>query len=287
MKQYKDLVNRIMVEGEDSGDRTKTGTKRIFGHSMTFDLSEGFPLVTMKHTSINMILHELLWFISGVTNTKYLTDNNVNIWNEWADDKGDLGAIYGNQWRNAGGNFRKKMKDAWVQDGIDQLGKCVEQIKTNHTSRRIIVDSWDVKSLPEEDMSPQENVGVGLMSLAPCHMMFQFFVHSDGTLDLQVYQRSCDVFLGLPYNIASYAALIQMVAQVTGKVPGRLIWTGGDIHLYKNHKIQVESLMNREPLKLPSLELNSLVTNIDDFTIDDFSLLKYEAHPSIKAPIAI
>lgn len=287
MKQYKDLLQRILDEGESSGDRTGTGTTRIFSHSMHFDLAQGFPLVTTKFTSFRLIARELLWFISGRTNINYLVNNGVHIWDEWADRSNNLGPVYGAQWRNANGTYRKKMRDEWVQDGVDQLGNAIELIKHNPSSRRIIVDSWQVKDLPDEQISPQENVGLGLMALAPCHMMFQFFVSEDNKLSLQIYQRSVDVFLGLPFNIASYAALLHMVSHVTNKEVGTLHWVGGDIHLYNNHKDQVNELLSREPMYLPDLKISGSHNSIDDIEFNDFMLNNYNYHPAIRAPISV
>jgi len=288
MKQYKDLVNKVIREGELSLDRTGTGTRRIFGETMTFDVSRKFPLVTLKKTHWNSIIHELIWFLKGDTNTKYLRDNGVTIWDEWATETGDLGPIYGAQWRNAGGRFRHwALGGVVTQDGVDQLEQAIELIKKNPYSRRIIVDSWEPRFLPDESISPQENVGLGKMALAPCHMMFQFFVRSDGHLDLQMYQRSVDVFLGLPFNIASYAALLYIIAKLTGKRPGILKWVGGDIHLYNNHYQQALTMLKRTPLELPRLAILGDFKTIDDIEAHHFQLEDYVAHPYIKGEISV
>lgn len=288
MEQYKRLIDRIILEGSHSNDRTGVGTTRIFGGNMSFDMDEGFPLLTIKHTSINMIAHELLWMISGDTNIKYLVDNDCHIWDKWADENGNIGKqMYGGSWRNSGGTYRKFINGIWAQNGIDQLGNAIELIKNNPNSRRIIVDAWEVSKLPKDGLSPQENVSLGLNALAPCHMFFQFFVHPTGKLDILMFQRSVDSFLGLSYNLASYALLLHMVAQVTGKVANKLHWVGGDIHLYDNHKDQIAEMMSREPLKLPNLQLNPNIKNINDFTINDITLKNYNSHPRINAPIAV
>ncbi len=288
MKQYRELIERIVEEGESSEDRTGTGTIRLFGTKMTFDLAEGFPLVTLKYTHYPAIVHELLWFLSGKTNIKYLQVNKVNIWNEWATDQGDLGPVYGAQWRNANGTFREKIKEEWVWNGVDQLGNCIDLIKHNPFSRRIIVDCWNVKYLPDETIPPKENATLGLMALSPCHMMFQFFVSQDGRLDLQMYQRSVDSFLGLPFNIASYALLLAMVAQVTNTTPGVFTWVGGDTHIYNNHLDQVTEMLSRKEYPLPKLKLRpSIQKSINDYTYDDILLLNYKYHPAIKGIISV
>jgi len=259
------------------GDRTGTGTKSVFGHQMRFDLAAGFPMVTTKKVHLKSIIHELLWFLKGETNTAYLTDNGVSIWNEWATDDGDLGPVYGFQWRN------------WpAPDGshIDQIAQLIEQIKSKPNSRRLIVSAWNVADLPDESISPQANVEQGKMALAPCHAFFQFYV-ADGRLSCQLYQRSADIFLGVPFNIASYALLTMMIAQVCGLKAGDFVHTFGDAHLYSNHADQVETQLTREPLPLPVMLLNPAVTNIFDFTYEDFELIGYECHPGIRAPIAI
>ncbi|NWF36701.1 thymidylate synthase [Mariprofundus sp. KV] len=277
MKAYLDLMRHVRDHGNQKGDRTGTGTKSVFGYQMRFDLSEGFPLVTTKKVHLKSIIHELLWFLSGDTNTRYLTDNGVSIWNEWATEDGSLGPVYGFQWRN------------WATpDGrlVDQISELIEQIKTKPNSRRLIVSAWNVADLPDESISPQANVANGKMALPPCHTFFQFYV-ADGKLSCQLYQRSADIFLGVPFNIASYALFTMMVAQVCDLEPGDFVHTFGDAHLYSNHMEQVETQLAREPFTLPTMKINPDVKNIFDFTYDDFELINYECHPGIRAPIAI
>lgn len=264
MKQYQDLLRHIMDHGVDRGDRTGTGTRSVFGYQMRFDLSKGFPLLTTKKVHLKSIIHELLWFLKGDTNVKYLHDNGVSIWDEWADENGDLGHIYGYQWRS------------WPDyDGgfIDQIAEAVDTIKHNPESRRIIVSAWNVADIDR-------------MNLPPCHAFFQFYV-ADGRLSLQLYQRSADTFLGVPFNIASYALLTMMVAQVTGLKPGEFIHTLGDTHIYHNHFDQVKQLLSREPRALPVMTLNPEVTRLEDFRYEDFTLSGYDPHPPIKAPVAV
>lgn len=277
MKQYLDLMRLVRDHGVKKEDRTGTGTVSIFGHQMRFDLQQGFPLVTTKKCHLKSIIHELLWFIAGDTNTKYLTDNGVRIWNEWATEEGDLGPVYGAQWRS------------WPsQDGntIDQLSQLIEQIKTKPDSRRLIISAWNPALLPDEGIAPQENVRQGKMALPPCHTLFQFYV-SEGKLSCQLYQRSADVFLGVPFNIASYALFTMMIAQVCGLRPGDFVHTFGDAHLYLNHLEQVETQLAREPKALPTLKINPQVKNVFDFCFEDFELLDYHAHPHISAPISV
>ena len=264
MKQYLDLMQHIREHGVARDDRTGTGTLSVFGHQMRFDLSEGFPLVTTKKVFLKGIIHELLWFVAGSTNVQYLQDHGVHIWDDWADDQGDLGPVYGSQWRS------------WpAPDGstIDQIGKVIEQIKTNPNSRRLIVSAWNVAEVEK-------------MALPPCHMLFQFYV-ANGRLSCQLYQRSADVFLGVPFNIASYALLTMMIAQVTGLKPGEFIHTLGDAHLYMNHLEQADEQLARTPYPLPHMQLNPAVHDILDFKYEDFKLLNYKSHPAIKAPIAV
>ena len=264
MKQYLDLLQHIMENGVAKGDRTGTGTRSVFGYQMRFNLSEGFPLLTTKKLHLKSIIHELLWFLNGDTNAKYLQDNGVRIWNEWADEDGDLGHIYGYQWRSwpdyKGGH-------------IDQIKEVVETIKNNPDSRRIIVSAWNVADLPN-------------MNLPPCHAFFQFYV-ADGRLSLQLYQRSADTFLGVPFNIASYALLLMMMAQVTGLEAGDFVHTLGDTHIYNDHFEQVKEQLSREPRKLPRMVINPEVKSIFDFKYEDFSLEDYDPHPHIKATVSV
>lgn len=277
MKQYLDLVRHIRDSGVSKGDRTGVGTVSVFGHQMRFDLTAGFPLVTTKKCHLRSIIHELLWFLKGDTNVRYLQDNGVKIWNEWATPEGELGPVYGAQWRSwSAGNG----------EAIDQIAQVVDLIKTKPNSRRLVVSAWNPASLPDEFLSPQANAAAGKMALSPCHTLFQFYV-IEGRLSCQLYQRSADVFLGVPYNIASYALLTIMIAQVTGLEPGEFIHTFGDAHLYVNHAQQVEELLGREPLPLPRIKLNPEVKSIFDFTFEDFELLDYQYHPHIQAPIAV
>ena len=264
MKQYLELLNHILTTGTDKEDRTGTGTRSVFGYQMRFNLSEGFPLLTTKKLHLKSIIHELLWFLKGDTNVKYLQDNGVRIWNEWADENGDLGHIYGYQWRS------------WpAYDGtfIDQISDAIDQIKNNPSSRRIIVSAWNVGDIPS-------------MKLPPCHAFFQFYV-ADGKLSLQLYQRSADTFLGVAFNIASYALLLMMVAQVTGLEAGDFVHTMGDTHLYKNHFEQAQLQLTREPRKLPRMVIYPEVKSIFDFKYEDFKLEDYDPHPHIKGIVAV
>jgi len=277
VKQYLDLMRHVRDNGVFKGDRTGTGTSSVFGYQMRFDLSEGFPLVTTKKCHLRSIIHELLWFLKGDTNTRYLRDNGVSIWDEWATEEGDLGPVYGHQWRN------------WpAPDGssIDQISEVVKQLKTNPNSRRIIISAWNVADLPDESISPQANVANHKMALAPCHAFFQFYV-ADGKLSCQLYQRSADIFLGVPFNIASYALFTMMLAQVCDLEAGEFIHTLGDAHLYSNHMEQVEEQLSREMYPLPSMKINPQIKDIFVFTFDDFELVNYQCHPHIKAPVAI
>ncbi len=277
MKQYLDLLRRVRTEGAPKDDRTGTGTYSVFGHQMRFDLGAGFPLVTTKKIHLKSVIHELLWFLRGDTNIGYLKENGVSIWDEWADEQGELGPIYGYQWRS------------WPAPGgesIDQLQQVVEQIRTTPHSRRIIVSAWNPADLPDESIPPQENVKRGRMALAPCHAFFQFYVR-DGRLSCQLYQRSADVFLGVPFNIASYALLTMMIAQVCDLKPGEFVHTLGDAHLYSNHLEQADEQLSREPFPLPTMKLNPEVRNIDDFRYEDFEIVGYQCHPAIRAPIAV
>lgn len=264
MKQYLNLLNEVLENGTFKGDRTGTGTKSIFGYQMRFDMQKGFPLLTTKKLHTRSIIYELLWFLKGDTNIKYLHDNKVSIWDEWADDNGDLGPIYGYQWRH------------WdTQNGayIDQIKDVVQQIKNNPNSRRLIVSAWNVAQIDE-------------MALPPCHCLFQFYV-AEGKLSLQLYQRSADIFLGVPFNIASYSLLLAMMAQVTGLECGEFVHTLGDAHLYTNHLEQAKLQLTREPLPLATLKLNSKVNNIFDFTYEDIKIENYQSHPHIKAEVSV
>jgi len=277
MKQYLELLERILKEGAQKGDRTGSGTLSIFGHQMRFDLAEGFPLVTTKKLHLKSIIHELLWFLNGDTNIAFLKENGVSIWNEWADENGNLGPVYGYQWRS------------WpTPDGghIDQIQQVTDQLKTNPNSRRMIVSAWNVVDLPDESISPQQNVANGKMALAPCHAFFQFYV-AGGKLSCQLYQRSCDTFLGVPFNIASYALLTHMVAQQCGFDVGDFIWTGGDVHLYLNHLEQAKLQLNRTPYKLPILKIKRKPESIFEYRYEDFEIQDYQAHEAIKAAISI
>jgi thymidylate synthase len=265
MQQYHDLLTRIIDTGFQKGDRTGTGTVSVFGHQMRFDLMKGFPAVTTKKLHFKSVVHELLWMLRGETNVRSLQEHGVTIWDEWADENGELGPVYGSQWRT------------WptyiVGKTIDQIAWVVNEIKTNPNSRRLIVTAWNPTELEE-------------MALPPCHCMFQFYVQA-GKLSCQMYQRSADVFLGVPFNIASYALLTHMIAQVCRLAPGELIVTLGDAHIYLNHLDQVKEQLSREPYPLPTLAINKWVTDLDRFQFDDFSLLQYQHHPAIKAPIAV
>ena len=264
MQQYLQLLQHILDNGTVKTDRTGTGTKSVFGYQMRFDLQKGFPMVTTKKLHLKSIIYELLWFLQGDTNIAYLKEHNVSIWNEWADENGDLGPVYGKQWRSwAGANGQT----------IDQISDVINQIKTNPDSRRMIVSAWNVGELKD-------------MALMPCHALFQFYV-ADGKLSCQLYQRSADVFLGVPFNIASYALLTMMMAQVCGLQPGDFVHTFGDVHIYSNHMEQVKLQLSREPFPLPTMKINPEVKDIFDFKFEDFTLENYQSHPAIKAPVAV
>lgn len=274
MQPYHDLLRHILQNGHQKEDRTGTGTKSVFGYQMRFDLNEGFPLVTTKKLHLKSIIYELLWFLKGDTNIGYLTQNGVSIWNEWADSKGDLGPVYGHQWRN------------WNNEGIDQIKEVVHTLKTNPDSRRILVSAWNPSVLPDTSQSFEVNVANGKAALPPCHALFQFYV-SQGRLSCQLYQRSADVFLGVPFNIASYALLTMMIAQVCDLKLGEFIHTFGDVHIYSNHLEQVKLQLSREPRELPKMKLNPSVKDLFSFTYEDFSLENYNPYPSIKASVAV
>ncbi len=264
MRQYLDLMRHVLENGAEKGDRTGTGTLSTFGYQMRFDLSQGFPLLTTKKLHLKSIIYELLWFLRGETNVNFLKEHGVKIWDEWADEQGELGPVYGKQWR------------AWrTADGraVDQISRVIEQIQTNPDSRRLMVSAWNVGE-------------IGEMALAPCHVLFQFYV-ADGRLSCQLYQRSADIFLGLPFNIASYALLTMMTAQACGLEPGEFVISLGDAHLYLNHLEQAREQLTREPYSLPEMRLNTAVKSIFDFQYDDFELLNYQAHPHIKAKVAV
>lgn len=274
MKQYQDLLQHILDKGVQKGDRTGTGTISTFGYQMRFDLNEGFPLLTTKKLHLKSIIYELLWFLKGDTNVNYLQQNGVRIWDEWANEDGELGPVYGAQWRN------------WNDEGIDQISEVIETIKNNPNSRRMLVSAWNPSVLPDTNSSFAENVAHGKAALPPCHAFFQFYV-SDGKLSCQLYQRSCDVFLGVPFNIASYALLTMMIAQVTNLEAGEFIHVLGDVHIYNNHLEQVKLQLTREPKTLPKMVLNPKVNTIFDFTYEDFSLIDYNPHPHISGKISI
>ena len=274
MRQYHDLVKHVLANGTQKGDRTGTGTISVFGYQMRFDLSEGFPMVTTKKLHLKSIIHELLWFLKGETNIAYLQENGVKIWDAWADENGNLGPVYGHQWRN------------WNSEEIDQITELIETLKTNPNSRRMLISAWNPSVLPDTTVSFSENVANGKAALPPCHAFFQFYV-SDGKLSCQLYQRSADIFLGVPFNIASYALFTMMVAQVCGLEAGEFIHTFGDAHIYNNHIEQVNLQLSREPRKLPIMKLNPNVTNIFDFTFDDFTLEGYEPHEHIKGAVSV
>jgi thymidylate synthase len=283
MKQYLDLVQHVMENGCQKGDRTGTGTKSVFGYQMRFDLSEGFPMVTTKKLHLKSIIYELLWFLKGDTNIKYLQDNGVKIWDAWADSNGDLGPVYGHQWRN------------WNSEEIDQITELISELKSNPNSRRMLVSAWNPSVLPDTTKSFEENVANNKAALPPCHAFFQFYVTSPdlskgeekGKLSCQLYQRSADIFLGVPFNIASYALLTMMIAQVCDLEVGEFIHTFGDAHIYNNHFEQLELQLTREPKPLPKMILNPTIKNIFEFDFDDFTLEGYDPHPLIKGNVAV
>lgn len=283
MKQYHDLIEHVLEHGSLKSDRTGTGTKSVFGYQMRFDLSEGFPMVTTKKLHLKSIVHELLWFLAGDTNVKYLQENGVRIWNEWADEKGNLGPVYGHQWRN------------WNNEEIDQISDIVHTLKTNPDSRRMLVSAWNPSVMPDTSKPFSENVANGKAALPPCHAFFQFYVSApeiegdDSTrkLSCQLYQRSADIFLGVPFNIASYALFTQMMAQVCGYQAGDFIHTFGDAHIYTNHMEQIELQLSRDPKPLPKMIINPEVKDIFGFKFDDFTLTDYNPHPHIKGVVAI
>ena len=274
MRQYLDLVKHVLENGEQKEDRTGTGTKSVFGYQMRFNLGEGFPMVTTKKLHLKSIIYELLWFLKGDTNIKYLKENGVNIWNAWADSNGDLGPVYGFQWRN------------WNNDGIDQISNLISNLQNNPSSRRHLISAWNPSVLPDTSKSFETNVANGKAALPPCHAFFQFHVINK-KLSCQLYQRSADVFLGVPFNIASYSLLTLMIAQVCGLKPGDFVHTFGDAHIYSNHFEQMKLQLTREPRKLPSIKINNEVKNIFDFKFEDFILENYNPHPHIKGKVAV
>jgi len=283
MKQYLDLVQHVLENGNQKGDRTGTGTKSVFGYQMRFDLAEGFPMVTTKKLHLKSIIHELLWFLKGDTNIKYLQENGVRIWDAWADENGNLGPVYGHQWRN------------WNSEEIDQIADLIQELKTNPNSRRMLVSAWNPSVLPDTSKSFSENVANNKAALPPCHAFFQFYVSSPdlskgeekGKLSCQLYQRSADIFLGVPFNIASYALFTMMIAQVCDLEVGEFIHTFGDAHIYNNHLEQLELQLSRKPKALPKMILNPAIRDIFEFTYDDFKLEGYEPHESIKGSVAV
>jgi len=274
MKQYHDLLKHVLEKGDLKGDRTGTGTRSVFGYQMRFNLSEGFPLVTTKKLHVKSIIHELLWFLKGDTNIKYLQENGVRIWNEWADENGDLGPVYGYQWRN------------WNGEDVDQIQQIIELLKKDPNSRRMLVTAWNPGVLPDTSLSFSENVAQGKAALPPCHAFFQFYV-ANNRLSCQLYQRSADIFLGVPFNIASYALFTMMIAQVSGYEPGDFIHTFGDAHIYNNHLEQVTLQLSRDPRPLPQMVINPKVKDIFSFTYNDFTLRNYDPHPHIKGEVAV
>jgi thymidylate synthase len=274
MKQYLDLVQHVMENGCQKGDRTGTGTKSVFGYQMRFDLNEGFPMVTTKKLHLKSIIYELLWFLKGDTNIKYLQENGVKIWDEWADANGNLGPVYGHQWRN------------WNSEEIDQISDLITELESNPNSRRLLVSAWNPSVLPDTKKSFEENVANNKAALPPCHAFFQFYV-ADGKLSCQLYQRSADIFLGVPFNIASYALLTMMIAQVCNLGVGEFIHTFGDAHIYNNHFEQLELQLSRETRPLPKMILNPAISNIFDFDFDDFTLEGYDPHPLIRGSVAV
>ena len=274
MQQYHDLLKHVLEQGNFKEDRTGTGTKSVFGYQMRFDLSKGFPMITTKKLHLKSIIYELLWFLNGDTNIKYLQENGVRIWNEWADNNGDLGPVYGHQWRN------------WNNEEIDQISDIITTLKNNPDSRRMLVSAWNPSVMPDTGVPFSENVANGKAALPPCHAFFQFYV-ANNKLSCQLYQRSADIFLGVPFNIASYALLTMMMAQVCGYEAGDFIHTFGDAHIYSNHMEQVELQLSRTPKPLPKMLLNPTVKDIFGFKFDDFTLVDYNPHPHIKGAVAV
>ena len=274
MKQYLDLVRHVIDHGVEKSDRTGTGTKSVFGYQMRFDLNKGFPMLTTKKLHLKSIIYELLWFLKGDTNIGYLKENGVRIWNEWADENGDLGPVYGHQWRN------------WNSENIDQIKDVIKTLKHNPDSRRMLVSAWNPSVMPEPSKPFAENVANGKAALPPCHAFFQFYV-ADGKLSCQLYQRSADIFLGVPFNIASYALFTYMMAQACGYKPGDFIHTFGDAHIYTNHMEQIKLQLSRKPKALPMLKINPNKTDLFEFDFSDFTIENYDPHPHIKGAVAV
>ena len=274
MKQYLDLIKHVIEKGDEKGDRTGTGTKSVFGYQMRFNLQEGFPLMTTKKLHLKSIIYELLWFINGETNIKYLKENGVKIWDAWADKNGDLGPVYGSQWRN------------WNNEKIDQISNLIELIKNNPNSRRMLVSAWNPSVLPDTNKGFDENIMNGKAALPPCHAFFQFYV-SNKKLSCQLYQRSADIFLGVPFNIASYALFTHMIAHVCKLDVGDFVHTFGDAHIYNNHIDQIQLQLSRSPRKLPILNIKRIVNSIFDFRFEDFEILNYDPHPHIKGKVSV
>jgi len=274
MKQYHDLVKHVLENGTEKSDRTGTGTKSVFGYQMRFDLQEGFPLVTTKKLHLKSIIYELLWFLKGETNIGYLKENGVKIWDAWANENGDLGPVYGFQWRN------------WTNDNIDQISQLIDTIKNNPDSRRMLISAWNPSVLPDTNKTFSENVKLGKAALPPCHAFFQFYV-ANNKLSCQLYQRSADIFLGVPFNIASYALLTEMIAHVCNLQAGDFVHTFGDAHIYKDHFDQMELQLKREPRTLPELKINKKVESIFDFKFEDFEVINYDPHPHIKGKVSV
>ena len=274
MKQYLDLIKHVIEKGDEKGDRTGTGTKSVFGYQMRFNLQDGFPLVTTKKLHLKSIIYELLWFINGETNIKYLKENGVKIWDAWADKNGDLGPVYGSQWRN------------WNNEKIDQISNLIELIKNNQNSRRMLVSAWNPSVLPDTNKGFDENIMNGKAALPPCHAFFQFYV-SNRKLSCQLYQRSADIFLGVPFNIASYALFTHMIAHVCKLDVGDFVHTFGDAHIYNNHIDQIQIQLSRSPRKLPKLNIKRIVNSIFDFRFEDFEILNYDPHPHIKGKVSV
>ena len=274
MKQYLDLIKHVIEKGDEKGDRTGTGTKSVFGYQMRFNLQDGFPLVTTKKLHLKSIIYELLWFINGETNIKYLKENGVKIWDAWADKNGDLGPVYGSQWRN------------WNNEKIDQISNLIELIKSNPNSRRMLVSAWNPSVLPDTNKGFDENIMNGKAALPPCHAFFQFYV-SNKKLSCQLYQRSADIFLGVPFNIASYALFTHMIAHVCKLDVGDFVHTFGDAHIYNNHIDQIQLQLSRSPRKLPKLNIKRIVNSIFDFRFEDFEILNYDPHPHIKGKVSV